>query len=98
MPVPEGEREPGVELAGVPVVPLPAQEGSDPTEDPALVDAGAPLPVGVALELQVEVATGTVALLWGAVPCPGVVVLLAGVAVLWHARGFESVSAEVPAV
>jgi hypothetical protein len=66
--VPYGELEPVIELTGLPVVPVPAPEGSDPAED-RLVDAGAPpLLVLVALALHADAVTG------GVVPCGGVVV------------------------
>lgn len=68
------------------VVPAPAAEGSDPAEDPGLVDAGGPpLPVLVALELQVDVVGRGVVVPWG------------GVVVLWQTGGFEPASAEAPA-
>jgi hypothetical protein len=56
-----------VELTGVPLVPLPAPEGSGPGGDPWLVDAGAPLPLPlvVAVELQGEGVIGGVVVFWG---------------------------------
>jgi len=69
------------------IVPLPAPEGPDPTEDPGLADAGAPPPlVAVALEVQADVVRGGVVPPWG------------GVVVLLQISGVEPASAEAPAV
>ena len=83
----DGEPEPGVAPTGVPVVPLPAPEGSDSAEDPGLVEAEAPpLLVVVALELQADVVTGGLV-----VPCGEVIVL-------WQTGGVAPALAETPTV
>jgi hypothetical protein len=75
-----------VELTSLSVFTLPAPYGSDPAEDPGLVDAGSrPLGVVVALELQADVVTG------------GVVVSGGGVMRLLQTGGVESEAAETPA-
>jgi hypothetical protein len=85
--VADSEPEPGVAPTAVPVVPVPAPEGSDSTEDAGLVEAGArPLLVVVALESQADVVTG------------GLVVSGGEVIVLWQTGGIASALAEAPAV
>lgn len=78
--------EPGVLPRGLPIVPVPAAEDSDPAEDPGLVDAGALPPVVVVLELQANVMTGWVVVPWD------------GVFVVWQTGAVEPGSVETPAV
>ena len=92
--MPDGEPEPDVEPTGMPVVALPAAEGSDPTADGGLVDAGErPLLVVVALVLQADVTTGGVVV----VVTGAVVVVWRGV-VLWQTGAVEPESADAAAV
>jgi hypothetical protein len=85
--VADGEPEPGVALTGVPAVPLPAPEGSDPTEGAGLAEAGAPpVLVVAAVEPQADAVTGGLV-----APCDGIVVL-------WQTGGVAPALTDAPAV